>query len=156
MKKRFKGFTLIECLIALAILGIASLTMAQIYASVSFRNKNNHLINTSLSNQMAYIEKYEDAESRSYEFNGGTADTEKDATSTTKKPPHISKIDEDKTIKITSSYKFDGTNKGTYSYGTDIFILYSRDRNNHDKDDASYVGETEDNYNLRYKYILGN
>ena len=32
MKKSFRGFTLIECLIALAILGIASLVMAQIYA----------------------------------------------------------------------------------------------------------------------------
>ena len=44
MKKHIKGFTLIECLIALAILGIASLTMAQIYASVAQRNRNNQII----------------------------------------------------------------------------------------------------------------
>ena len=32
---KIKGFTLAECLIALAILGIGSLVMAQIYADVS-------------------------------------------------------------------------------------------------------------------------
>ena len=58
MKKHFKGFTLIECLIALAILGVASLTMAQIYASVAQRNRNNQIMNTSLSNQMSYVERY--------------------------------------------------------------------------------------------------
>ncbi|MGN0587459.1 MAG: type II secretion system protein J, partial [Oscillospiraceae bacterium] len=34
-KKSVKGFTLVECLVALAILGIASLIMVQIYANVS-------------------------------------------------------------------------------------------------------------------------
>lgn len=56
-KKKTKGFTLIECIVALAILGIAAMVMAQIYASVSKINEQNHRINESLSQTVAEAEK---------------------------------------------------------------------------------------------------
>lgn len=144
MKKSFKGFTLVECIVALAILGVASLTMAQIYATVSLRNKNNHMINTSLSNQMAYVETYTDSEAYPiYYNNSNTADT-----STI--PPHMTGSTGGANVKIVSSY-----NNYEYSYAADIYVLKSRDGNDKDSDDTGYIGETEDNYNLRYKYILG-
>lgn len=154
--RKVKGFTLIECIVALAILGIASLTMAQIYASVSLRNRDNHLVNTSLSNQMKYVEQAQGAEAVKFEFNDGNDDGEKDDTSTTKYPPHENNsITDGRNITITSGYKPDGTNNAVYSYGVDIVVLQSRDRNDKGSGDSAYVGETEDNYNLRYKYLLG-
>ena len=163
MKKCFKGFTLVECIVALAILGIASLTMAQIYASVSQRNKNNHLVNTSLSNQMAYVEKYTDTEAVPIYFNEASGTSKPDpqslSSSTTKYPPHK----ESGSVTVKSNYvtivkvKTDSHLEAndTYSFPVDTFILRSRDRNDKDAKDTGYVGEAEDNYNLRYKYIVG-
>lgn len=162
--KKIKGFTLIECLVALAILGIASLVMAQIYANVSRINRSNHNINTSLSYQMAVVEQQTKSDAVTMYFGGGTtsspdsnaADT---ASNTTKYPPHkqgISSTDLTKpNISIQSSYE-DGTGKKNYySFPVDIYVLLSRDANNKASDDTDYKGDTEDNYNLRYKYILG-
>lgn len=165
MKKTFKGFTLIECIVALAILGIASLTMAQIYANVSQRNRTNHLVNTSLSNQMAHVEKYTSTEAVPIYFGAttDTADGEASEASTTKYPPHkTSKPVNNNYIsfvrvapKAADPSKYDVFNDETYSFPTDIYVLKSRDHADRDSDDTGYSGETEDNYNLRYKYIIG-
>lgn len=171
MKKHFKGFTLVECLIALAILGIASLTMAQIYANVSNRNRMNHLVNTSLSNQMAYVEKYTDSQAVAMYFGGGTSpvpDPQTSQSSTTKMPPHRSVTSGDLTkpyVQLDSSYKDPSGKKYSYSYSADIYVLKSRDRDDNTLDktktqvQSGDVGNTagygEDSYNLRYKYIIG-
>ena len=153
MKKTFKGFTLIECIVALAILGIASLTMAQIYAGVASKNRENHIVNTSLSNQMAYVERYTDSETVGIYFNNSltTPDSETDASSTTKYPPHknatVSNMPQ---VKIVSSY-----GSYEYSYSVDLYVLRSRDANDKDSSDSGYMGQSEDDYNLRYKYVLG-
>lgn len=55
--KSLKGFTLVECVVAMAILGIASLVMAQIYGSVAKINRENHRANQSLSQTVAAAEK---------------------------------------------------------------------------------------------------
>lgn len=162
MKKRFKGFTLIECLIALAILGIASLTMAQIYAGVSKRNKDNNLVNTSLSNQMAYVEKYTEAETVKIYYNG-TSTSQKDPNVSTadRKPPHsgAGAVTHKKNYVTIVRVKPDGQTLDTdqtYSFPVDTFVLYSRDRNDKSSKDAGYTSQySEDDYNLRYKYILG-
>ena len=60
--KKTRGFTLVECIVALAILGIASLVMAQIYAAVSQQNRLNHQNNASIANQMKYVEEKTDSE----------------------------------------------------------------------------------------------
>ena len=176
MKKNFKGFTLVECIIALAILGIASLTMAQIYASVSQKNRTNHMVNTSLSNQMAYVEKYTDTEAYPIFFDSETdasgetiskPDSEADDASTTKKPPHV--LHDADTgakppyVKVISSYTPGMTvtdppepQGEEYSYSADLFILKNRDHNDKDPDDGDdYVGDKESEFDLRYKYLKG-
>lgn len=160
--KKIKGFTLIECLVALAILGIASLVMAQIYANVSRINRSNHNVNTSLSYQMAIVEKQTKTDAVPMYFGGGATsvpDPNSKDSDVNKKPPHMQGIaSTDMThpnITIKSSYK-DSTGKNYYySYPVDIYVLLSRDANNKASNDADYKGDTEDNYNLRYKYILG-
>lgn len=144
MKKRFKGFTLIECLVALAVLGIASLTMAQIYASVAQRNRNNHILNTSISNQMSYVERYTDSQTVPIYYGSTTnvADNESKKTSTTKYPPHrktqSTNYNYVKIIKVKStadplSDTFNATSdriaNSTYSFPVDVYVLMSRDKN---------------------------
>ena len=176
MKKRFKGFTLIECIIALAILGIASLTMAQIYASVSLRNKNNHLTNTSLSNQMAYVEKYTNTEATAIYYNEQSGSSKPDSETQTggsNKPPHVSTSGtvHSNYVQIVKVASVDALGNKTlsttdvYSYPVDTYILLSRDNNDKSSKDPAFGDEykdlfdvnsnVEDNYNLRYKYILG-
>ena len=162
MKKRFKGFTLIECIVALGVLGIASLTMAQIYANVSTRNKMNHLVNTSLSNQMSYVEKYTDSESVPIYFGGSkTAASDKVSGGSGGTPPHAKTPTGVLNFKIT---KYDPAASGgatlstteSYSYPADVYVLKSRDRDDVKLEDSTRnAGYNESDYNLRYKYIQG-
>lgn len=155
MKKTFKGFTLVECLVAMAILAIASTLMASIYATVNRRNNFNHFNNTSLANQMAYIEKYEDTETVKIAYTTALSTT----------PPSGTNSGGNAYVKVTK-LKADGVTpdtNSTYSFPVDVYIMYSRDTknvgsNNKDADGntASYSQMyTEQNNNLRYKYILG-
>lgn len=166
MKKSFKGFTLIECLIALAILGIASMMMAQVYANVSLRNRNNQIVNTSLSNQMSYVEKYTSTGAVPIYFNSdGSGNSDKDShASGDRLPPHKSSdsanTHKDNYVQIT---RIDASKSGAasrvgnevYSFPVDTFVLLSRDANNKDSSETDYKGEDEDEYNLRYKYLIG-
>ncbi len=151
MKKTFKGFTLIECIVALAILGVASLTMAQIYARVAARNRENHLVNTSLSNQIAHVEQYTDhtkPDAVGIYFNNSatTPDNEASESSTTKYPPHKNTSASNMPqVKIVSSY---GNNE--YSYSADVYVLKSRDTS-----DTVYADTADNKHNLRYKYVIG-
>lgn len=167
MKKYFKGFTLIECLIALAILGIASLTMAQIYAGVAKRNRNNQIMNTSLSNQMSYVERYTASQAVPiyYGKTTNTPDPEAKKTSTTKYPPHK------KSVSVNSNYvqitkvkpvpagasdpleydplndKYKTANResdSTYSFPVDVYVLLSRDNNDVNSSDSSFSGQYND------------
>lgn len=157
--KKIKGFTLVECLIALAILGIGTLVMAQIYANVNKINRDNHLINTSLANQMKYVETYkkestnagvtvkEVIEDYAVTTAGGASapDSSKDA-------PH--KNNKYKYLKIESDSSRGGTGM-IYSYTVDTFVLLSRDYQDKNSGQTGYKGETEDQYNLRYRYMQG-
>lgn len=55
-KKSLRGFTLIEVLVAMMILGICSLVFVGMYASVCKHLKNNNQINDRMSEQQKYIE----------------------------------------------------------------------------------------------------
>ncbi len=145
MKKSFKGFTLIECIVALAILGIASLTMAQIYATVSQRNKMNHLVNTSLTNQMRYVEEYTDSETVPILNTYGGAPQPPSFAAAGGNYVKLEKLDE----------SGNPVTDGTYSYPVNIYVLKSRDRYDNQLSAAGDAGYTEDDYNLRYKYLLG-
>lgn len=161
MSKKIKGFTLIECLIALAILGIGSLVMAQIYAAVSKTNLNNNSINTSLSKQMKLVEEATGADAISMYFGGldpntggPKPDANADESNLNKYPPHkqgISSTDLTKpNVVIKGSY-----NSHTYSYPVDIYVLLSRDIKDKASSETDYNGVEEKNIALRYKYILG-
>lgn len=154
MKKTFKGFTIVECLVAMAILAIASTLMASIYANVAKRNNANHFMNTSLANQMAYIEKYENTDTAKI-----TNGIDPDATT----PPHsdssISNSGTDSYVKITNT-----TTSQEYSFPVDVYVMYSRDTSGKSSTDSDYGqvassfsmnGSSEKEGNLRYKYILG-
>lgn len=145
MKKTFKGFTLVECLVAMAILAIAGTLMAGIYANVASRNNFNTFNNASLSNQMAYIEKYEKADTvKISNAHSGT------------NPPSGNNTGTNSYIKV---------KKGTdsYAFPVDVYIMYSRDTHNVGSNNKDADGNTatystwysEDNHNLRYKYLLG-
>ena len=54
--KKFKGFTLIECLIAMFILGISSLLLVQGYTQLMRLTTRNNTINVSIGQQMADAE----------------------------------------------------------------------------------------------------
>lgn len=151
MKRNFKGFTLVECLVAMAILAIACMTLGAIEAAVAQKNKNNHFMNTSLSNQMKYIEEYTDSETVPMLYgNAATPDSSaptpphKHITGTNQYPNSYVKIDT-----LDSS----GNKTNPYSYAVDIYVMYSRDRS--DSQLSNDAGYTEKNNNLRYKYLLG-
>lgn len=55
--RKFKGFTLIECLVAMAILGVASMLLVQAYTQLMRVTVMNDTINYSISQQMANAEK---------------------------------------------------------------------------------------------------
>lgn len=153
-KTKFKGFTLIECLVALAILGIATMTMAQIYANVARINQTNHLVNTSLSYQMKYVEEKTASEAVPILYGNSTAKDPK------KKPPHIDvKPLTNKTKNVGSNGNFfkitSSLDSSEYSCGVDIYVLMSRDADDNDSGDSDYRGKNENAYNLRYRYIVG-
>lgn len=56
-KKSLKGFTLIEVLVAMAILAIASLVLVTMYASVAMGARENNSFNDRMSEQQKIIEK---------------------------------------------------------------------------------------------------
>lgn len=147
--KNLKGFTLIECLIALAILGIASLTMAQIYAGISKINRNNHLVNTSLSYQMQLAESKTKTQAIKIPSNEPVSQTA---------PPH--KRSNVKYMQLVRSDTND-----IYSYPVDCYVLVSRDANNNPSkiynpgsgwiDNPNYNGAHESDISLRYKFVTG-
>lgn len=155
MKKTFKGFTLVECLVALAILAIACQILGGIAVHVGRTNTYNHFMNSSLSNQMAFIENYEKTNTvKITNTHSGTT------------PPSGTNSGTTAYVKVTK-FKSNGTDLDTsssYSYPVDIYIMYSRDTNNKGSNEADYgdiasayskSGANEKEGNLRYKYILG-
>ncbi len=154
--KKLKGFTLVECIVALAILGIASLVMVEIYANVCKINRANHDTNSSLAYQMKYVEKKNNLEAISVEATESyDAATGKPANDT---PPH--KRTGVTNISITG-------NGNTYSFPVDYHVLQSRDQNdqaafiynassNSWVENSNYIGDREDNYYLSYKYWTPN
>ncbi|MGN1304927.1 MAG: prepilin-type N-terminal cleavage/methylation domain-containing protein [Oscillospiraceae bacterium] len=171
--KKMRGFTLIECLVALAILGIGSLIMAQIYASVCNVNRMNHQNNSSIANQMKYVEKKTNSESIPVYSNAGSkepklSESEKKNGRT---PPVNSTTKYNITLKRDALPNTLGSRKVAYSYAVDYYVLQTRDQN----DNAKYnsdgtrnndynnifkpVSSTETNNNqsmyLNYKYFTG-
>lgn len=183
MKKMFKGFTLIECLVALAILGIASLVMAQIYAGVSRTNQKNNSVNYSLAYQMKKVEEATGSDAipiyyGNTDIKAPVQDTHslKAQTPGDGKHPALAAAGANYNyIEITKCDTSGNylTEKNRYSYPVDIYVLLSRDTQDRPSKklnvvkDANgkvtsatwgasgYDGLPEKDIALRYKYILG-
>lgn len=169
--KKMRGFTLIECLIALAVLGVASLVMAQIYANVSKINRANHQNNSSIAYQMKYVENKTDTEAM--RVKAGYTPPATPATNGEVPPINSSTI---KNITLTRKDPATGAVISVYGYAVDYYVLQTRDQN----DEAAYTynaatdswsvnpdynniyktpasGVTANNYDyvLNYKYFKG-
>lgn len=144
--KSFKGFTLVECIVALALFAIAALTMAQIYAQVGLMNKKNHSNNTSLAYQMKIVENTTGADAISLPFNPS-------AHGASNQPPHHTPTTKD----FISIQRKDGTGTviAEYSYGVDTFVLLTRHFDNTTNTDKAVNATDEADDNLRYKYFIG-
>lgn len=179
--KKIKGFSLIECIIAIAILGIASLTMAEIYAGVSRTNLDNHLVNTSLSYQMKMVEQTDSTKDKvddtifiSSKEKGKVVSKVKDLTqpngvkitkdtnTTPTDAPHKRSSDNVNCITITKKAPTTATsndfskNTYNYSYPVEMYVLLSRDKNDKPSSDStSELNGKENDINLRYKFIIG-
>ena len=65
--KKVKGFTLLECLVALAILGIASMLLLQAYTQLMRVTRGNNNITASIGQQMSAAESGTDATLTAYQ-----------------------------------------------------------------------------------------
>ncbi|MBP1547267.1 MAG: prepilin-type N-terminal cleavage/methylation domain-containing protein [Oscillospiraceae bacterium] len=105
MKKRLKGFTLIECLIALLILAVSSLLLVQAYTQLVRATRENYTMYNSIGRQMA------DAENPSY-GEGKATDVQS------------KKIDEVKTITFSVKYPDNSTASGrTISEEVYVYVV---------------------------------
>ncbi|MDR0947575.1 MAG: prepilin-type N-terminal cleavage/methylation domain-containing protein [Ruminococcus sp.] len=150
MKKTLKAFTLVECIVALTIFAVVSLSIAQVYANISVIQRQNEYMQYSLAKQMQYVEQ---------QVQGETVPVPYSNTAEATGPKGAVDISSNNLIMI------QGGVNGTfqYAYGVDVYVLYSRDINDNGSNDddgdgiaeaGEYVYEAEGNGNLRYKYML--
>jgi prepilin-type N-terminal cleavage/methylation domain-containing protein len=140
--RKLSGFTLVECLVALLILGIASLTLAQVYAAVARGQKESEYMNYSLAEQMKYVEARDIGEAVKIE------PTVSGETSTHALDPSASNYHV-----VINGGPVGGTSN-VYKYGVNMYILYSRDYDDTSSNAASgYTYDAESNGKLRYKYL---
>jgi prepilin-type N-terminal cleavage/methylation domain-containing protein len=142
MKKKLKAFTLVECIIALAVFAIAALTITQVYASIARMNKQNEYMQYSLAKQMQYIER---------ETNSGKIEVPYNAEAEAIKGQM--NMGDNNVFKIVGGIDVPGEEPNTYVYGVNMYVLYSRDILDRDSNSADFAYEDIDS-NLRYKYLL--
>ncbi len=145
MKRTVKGFTLIECIIAMAIMGIASLLMVQVYGTVALMNRDNQKMNASLEVQMEYAEQQladGGGDVKVGRYSNYTPDTS-DSTENggTKSGTLTDGIDF--TLTGGNITKFDKTKKTSE---IDLYVIGT--------DNGSSEDETYDSNTVRYKFIL--
>ena len=137
MKKKVKGFTLIECLVALAILGISSLLMVQAYTQLMKMTNMNNSIQVSISRQMADAER------------GAAADTD------------VRQFRTGSDFEMKAQYPFTSNVYSDYNGGTDKYKCkvdvyavygYTYENNTEMKDTTS---SDEDASSVRYIYFHG-
>lgn len=115
MKRKIKGFTLIECLVALAVLGVSSLLLVQAYTQLMKMTNLNHAVYTSIADQMADVEK------------SNTANA-KELSPTIPSGSKTYSSSEGRTLKI-EKVKVDLDASGEISRDSDGFASYTKDGN---------------------------
>ncbi len=134
--KKAKGFTLIECLVALAVLGVSSLLLAQTYTAILKLSTNTSNLNYSLNQQMSDAELKNDAEDitdttskfkmtlTAVESNTGSTPTitEIDTSVYMVKAHTVDNSGTDVSVSKGTAYEDDGT-------GTDVRYIYFTKKN---------------------------
>ena len=103
MKRKLKGFTLIECLIALLVLAVSSLLLVQAYTQLVTATQENYTMYNSIGRQMSDAESPSTAEGKS---NAAKA----------------KKIQEAQTIKFNVKYP-DNTVKRSISEEVNVYVV---------------------------------
>jgi prepilin-type N-terminal cleavage/methylation domain-containing protein len=161
--KKLSGFTLIECLVALAILGIGTLTLAQIYTAVAIQSRENEFMNISLAEQMRYVEERSTNNVDSIAIVGNTPATAAELSSHSLDTSAYHVVMDGGPRRSTDDALANGYSGYSYKYGITMYVLYSRDikNNSSSEDDFAWDGlydtagdATGSRSNLRYKYLL--
>jgi prepilin-type N-terminal cleavage/methylation domain-containing protein len=125
MKKKLKGFTLIECLIALLILAVSSLLLVQAYTQLVTATQENYTMYNSIGRQMADAENPSTGEGKTNDVKSKKIQDSKTITFSVKYPDSNTvkrTISEDVSVYVVSPYSMDGnqlpTGKGQGSGGT--------------------------------------
>ena len=111
MKKRLKGFTLIECIIALFILAVSSLLLVQAYTQLVAVTRENYTRYNSIGRQMADAENPATAESKATDI-------------------QAKKIQEAKTITFNAKYPDSATVKRSISEEVYVYVVTPFDMQN--------------------------
>lgn len=128
---RLKGFTLVECIIAMFILALSTLIFVQMYGTAASITKKNRILHQKFDAQMSTV-----AEETTYD----------DSTAATDRNAYLAK-DRTFTLKY-SSINSDSKNI-TCSIQSDLYEV-KLDRFGHRPSDADYDTEDTDNYNYSY------
>jgi prepilin-type N-terminal cleavage/methylation domain-containing protein len=170
-KTKIKGFTLVECIVAMTIFAIASLTIAQVYVTVTAIQKENEYMQYSLANQMKYVENESTGEAVDIELSDVVASPPTAGNASTTLGAIGGNVV--KMYKITPGTNgfdgLDGIISGTgddvvdsdfvYYVGVDMFVYKSRTGSSAGTtEDVTYdasgrVNTDETNTNLRYKFM---
>lgn len=134
--KNAKGFTLIECIVSMAILAIGTLIMAQIYGSICKINEVNHRTNESLSSTVLKAETKDCV--------GSTGNTYYKALSS----------GDNVNITFTKDSSTGTSYHCVYTMPTTIYVLYSEDTDSYGN--QTYQDPDDDPLGLRYKYFASN
>lgn len=133
MKTKIKGFTLVECIVAIAVLSIGTLVMASIYACVAQINEKTFRANESLSQTIQRVE------------------TQSDKTTVTTNEVAIVKTGSG--IEVTYT-KLDSSGAATsteYKMNSTVYVSFSQDSKSHSN--KYYSDPNDDPIELRYKYF---
>ena len=140
-KRKVKGFTLIECLVALGILGVASLLLCQAYVQLMNITNGNNTITASIGQQMASAEAGSDDSTNVKKFR--TCDPDPAI------PPNyvveLTDVAGDSTI-TTKAYRGSSLERSTK---VDVYAAYAKgvQHNNLDEDSSKQAAD------VRYVYF---
>ena len=131
--KKIKGFTLVECIVAIAILSIGTLVMASIYACVAQINEKTHRANESLSQTIQRVETQSDK--------------------TTPIPGEVAVISKTANSEVIYTKLDSSGNPSPTKYPMDstVYVSFSKDTKSHGN--TYYSDTSNDPIDLRYKYF---
>ena len=110
MKRKLRGFTLIECLIALLVLAVSSLLLVQAYTQLVTATQENYTMYNSIGRQMADAESPTMAEGKSNAVKAKKIEEKKTLSFTVKYPDGSSgkTVNEEVSVYVVSPYDMQG------------------------------------------------